>query len=115
MKDSLDHLMDLEHVSQLQSEELISYIERIVEEKRYIIETQLDEYKIPYFPIAEYHPSFIFHVNTENKVDYILWHEDFGRICIALLLDNFIKKYLPEGGWIYLLPEKNEEHRVMDA
>lgn len=98
--------VDLERLSQLRGEELIPYIERMVEEKRYIIVTQLDDYKVPKFPKAEHLPTFSFHVNPEKEVEYNLWNEDFGSICITLLLDNFIKRYLPEGGWIYLLPEE---------
>lgn len=98
--------VDLERLSQLRGEELISYIKRMVEEKRYIIVTQLDEYKVPKFPKAEHQPSFFFHMNPEKKVEYNLWNEDFGSICITLLLDNFIKMFLPEGGWLYLLPEE---------
>lgn len=93
--------VDLERLFQLRGEELISYIERMVEEKRYIIVTQLDEYKVPKFPKAEHLPSFFFHVNPKKKVEYNLWNEDFGSICITLLLDNFIKRFHSCNGYFY--------------
>lgn len=96
---------DLDKVCQLCGEKLISYITKMVEEKRYIIVSQYDDYKTPQFPKAEHNHSIFFNVDPEKYVDYRVWLEDFGAISVTLLLDRFVNKYMPEGGYIYLLPE----------
>lgn len=99
---------DFMKLNQQTEEARVESIRKLLYEKRYIVLSQYDDYKVPNVPVKKDAHDYYYYgdMGKENEVKLKLWLPEFNSICVTLLLDDFIHKNMPEGGYIYLFPEE---------
>lgn len=91
---------DIVALSELNEEQRLGYFLALVDEKRFILQSQYEHYAAPQLSLPQLKDN-----NAIESVQVRLWMPEISSISVTLFMDAFVSRFMPYGGFLYLFPE----------
>lgn len=89
---------DISTLSELEEERKLGYFLMLVDEKRFILQSKYEHYAAPKLPLPIDNGAI-------ESVQVRLWMPEISSVSVTLFMDAFVSRFMPYGGFLYLLPE----------